>query len=529
MAQNPKTFVDIIAMLIELISNNVIYIVIVVTLIIFKAPLSSFISRWISVSAKKGGSEFGVKAAPPQELNEDKMKYPTTEETPLEPCIALEEKDETNKCNNFFNALLDGDLERAEVEFKKYALDEKDEIKLEKTKARYLYLKYKTAKDNSAFDELNSLAHTATNEESKYSYLNFLSFCLLDNMQYEQNISIWENSIPTFTSHKIIIQAVISLSIALNKDEQSNKAKDLIIEYLSKTEDCLQKASLFNALSTIEDTLGNNTVSTYCKDKSLEYDPNNREQLFDSAFKASNEKIRDISISNYIKLINISNDNSYALNNLGAEAQSVKLTTKAIENYKKSSTHKNTLAMANQGFLLLEAGFIEEAEEIANKALQLKDTHKNIHILITAIDDKKELQNKKWESLVVKSLQRQKTIRNYTEQYYLGTPSELEGNWIIKDDSVTNITIKNNTLNTEWTEPGFIDGSVINIKVNGKVSGSTFSGKYTKESDKENSNTSPLLNPAINHDCIGFLTDNNRSLALISLEEGVDFYLKLSR
>lgn len=109
--------------------------------------------------------------------------------------------------------------------------------------------------------------------------------------------------------------------------------------------------------------------------------------------------------------------------------------------------------MANQGYLLLEAGFTDEAEQIANRALELEDTHQNVYSLITAIHKKKDEQKKEWERLSEKSLAHQKSIRKYIEKYYLGEPKELEGSWFARGCFPVTITITDNKLDASWEEP----------------------------------------------------------------------------
>ncbi len=507
-----------------------------VLLIICRDAISNFISRLTSFRFKKGASELGMNAVSPSNGHDDKIvKLSNAEEKPTDQDEKAEIEDKTKEKNWFLEmhtAFENGHLEAAETAFKKYALEEKDEVKIEENKAFYLFSKFEKGKDNSAIDELEELARTAKTEESKFAILTWLSICLSDSLQYKKETRLWEKTTAEMESEPLTTKAIVYWADALDKDNNPVQAKSLLISRLLKVEEENQKADIYNTLSKIEKSLGNKTISIYCKDKSLEFDPNNRDELFNSAYAASNEEIDDISIGNYLRLIRIDGNNATALNNLGVRAQEAGLKIKAVENFKKAASHENTLAMANQGYLLLDAGFTEEAEEIAHKALELEDTHQNVHSLITAINTKKEEQRKDWKKLSEKSLHRQKLIRSYTEQYYLGNPKKLEGEWFVEGVIQIEIAINNNKLEASWEEPtSAMGGSQYSVKLTGSVSGSSFSGQYTKKmiGDSPNTLLGLTMNTSNSNTCIGFVSDDGDELTLIATKVNDTFSLCLSR
>ncbi|MFT6538560.1 MAG: tetratricopeptide (TPR) repeat protein [Thalassolituus sp.] len=534
MSDTPNTALEIMQIIAGFLSENMVSLLFLVLLIICRDAISNFISRLTSFSFRNGDSEIGMNAVAPINGNDEKVvKLSNADEKPTNQDEETEKEDKTKEegwFSEMHTAFENGNLDAAERFFKKYALEENDEVKLEENKAIYLFLKFEKGKDNAAIVELEELARTAKTEESKLNSLTWLSFCLSDSMQYNKEVQIWEKAVDELKSEPLISKAKVYLALAMNKDNNPVQARELLISRLLKVEEENQKANIYEALSKIEESLGNKTISIYCKDKSLEFDPNNRDELFNSAYAASNEDIDDISISNYLRLIRIDRENSTALNNLGVRAQEAGLKIKAIDNYKKSASYENTLAMANQGYLLLDAGFTEEAEEIAKKALESDDTHKNVYRLITAINEKKEEQREKWEKLSEKSLSRQKLIRSYTEQYYLGNPKELEGEWFVKGVTQTKIAVSNHKLEAFWEEPASaLGGSKYSVKLIGSVSGSSFSGQYSKKLIGDRPNTLLGLAGNTSNTCIGFVSDSGNKITLIASKVNDDFSLFLSR
>lgn len=515
----------------EFLSNNSNTIVVLVLLIICRKSISNFISRLTDLTYKNGGSELGMKAAIPTEENENSRGLSTEEEKPYSKDKEKEiEKKEGEWLPEMYQAFEQGRIEDAEEVFKKYAIDEKDEIKLEENKAFYLYLKFDKGRDNSAIDELKQLSRIAITEESKFNTLMWLSFCLRDGMQYHAESDMWRSALAETSSETLKTTAIVNLAYSLDKEESSVEAKRLLTDRLLTLEDDKQKTLLYEALSEIEDSLGNKVMSIYCKDKSLEFDLYNRNELFSSAYAASEVDIDEISISNYVKLLRIDEDNSTALNNLGVRAQEAGLKIKAVDQYKMSSQHKNTLSMANQGYLLLEAGFTDEAEKIAKEALKEEEPHKNVHSLISEINERKEKQNKEWEELSQKSLRRQKQIRDFTHQYYLGNSKSLEGDWYINGVYPTTIKIDNDLIKISWIEAaGLLGGSDYTIELVGKVSGSSINGTYTRKRNESSPNTLIGSSGNTTKEFIGYLSEKDNEISLISKKLKDDFSLILSR
>ncbi len=245
-------------------------------------------------------------AVPINGSDEKVVKLSNADEKPTDQDEETEKEDKAKEegwFSEMHTAFENGDLDAAETVFKKYALEEKDEVKLEENKAIYLFFKFEKGKNNAAIVELEELARTAKTEESKLNSLTWLSFCLSDRMQYNREVQIWERAVVELKSEPLITTAKVNLAQAMNKDNNPVQARELLIGCLLKVEEEDQKANIYEALSKIEESLGSKTISIYCKDKSLEFDPNNRDELFNSAYAASNEDIDDISISNYLTIM----------------------------------------------------------------------------------------------------------------------------------------------------------------------------------------------------------------------------------
>lgn len=533
MNEPQSIILEVLIIFTDFLSKNSIEIVLLVLLIVFRGAISGFISRLTSLKYKSEKSQLGMEALAPLEERDQIDSRIADGQPPLDnENTKIEEKEEKEKSwlPDMHKAFSEGRLEDAEAAFKRYALDETDDVKLEENKAFYLYLRFDHGKDNSAISELEQLARSATTEGSKFNTLTWLSFCLRGSMQYHKETEIWQSASEEISSESLKNQAIVNLAQSLNREDSPSEARKILVNHLMGIEESTQKGLIFEALSKVEDSLGNKSLSIYCKDKSLEFDPNNRDELFNSAYSASNEDINEITISNYLKLVRIDRDNSTALNNLGVQAQEAGLKIKAVDQYKKSSELNYTLAMANQGYLLLGAGFTEEAEKIAKEALKIDNPHNNVHSLLSEINKRKEQQNKEWDELSKNALIRQKMIREYTEQFYLGSSKKLIGDWKVNDKYFVNIKIDDDTLKAYWIEKaGVMNNGEYTVKIIGKVSGSTFDGTYSRIKNGNPDNTLLGLSGNTTSACIGYFSEKEREIKVISKKLDDKFSLTLSQ
>jgi len=87
-----------------------------------------------------------------------------------------------------------------------------------------------------------------------------------------------------------------------------------------------------------------------------------------------------------------------AWNNLGVAFDQSALRAKSVDAYRKAEEAGETLAMSNLALKYLLVGFVKEAEEECNKALVLKDYHKNIGHTLAKLKDLPDEENKKQEN-----------------------------------------------------------------------------------------------------------------------------------
>lgn len=509
-------------------SDNIGWVVLIVFMVVFRDALSDFLKRLTGLHYSNGESKLGLNAESPSmsEQAQEKDESRVSDEKPQEVEASVGKDGVTNWFSEVDIALENDDVERANKVFKEYELSEIDEAKLHKDKAIYFYLLFSKVNDRDAIPNLEKHSQQAPTEDLRYNSMTWLSFCLHDSKQYQRDIELWSTELPKFESLHLTVNASQQLAQAYRANGDLDMAKSVVQPLLEQVEKGVLKASIYSTLALIEEDLGNKVLGSYCRDKSVENDPGNLDEVFTSAYNASNSGIDELSISNYVLLTSVSPKKSIAWNNLGVQAKESGCKYKSIELYGKAAELGDTLAKANQGYALLDAGFIDEAERIANEALGMEDVHKNVYGLMSRIETVKKEESSKWKEIQRKASVKQAYYRKYTEKYYVGKCAEFDGMWSI-DNQVKHISNCSDQINLTWESVGGLSGTKMKFSLRGKVTGATFQGHYKSEPTEQSKSTLLIGSGSFETKCLGYVDDGH--IHVFSTENGSERVVKLSR
>lgn len=373
------------------------------------------------------------------------------------------------------------DINEAEEIFKEYEREEKNPRELFKSKSLYLYYMYSEYHHEKSLSDLKTLIEKSNNIEDESNGLIWYSFALEITKQYKKISDLLCDYIKKDVPEEFLRQIVLKLIDVYILDNDIYKAKDLSLSYLSKFKERKSISELYVKLSKIEEILENDDISALLLDKAIEYHPENEDLLFKSAYQASKNDQDFISIVNYSILTRLSDKNAVALNNLAFCYEHKNLKILATDLYKKSSNLDFSLATANTGFTLLNAGFSEEAESYANKALKAKDIHPNIYNLLKSINEYKEREKKERNEIIKKSESLQKIMRKYTECYILPSNMNIEKNeWSLPDGTAIRFEKENNVYVATWQTSIEKSTSKYIHDITVEINNSSMKGTYIK-------------------------------------------------
>ncbi|MEX2163175.1 MAG: tetratricopeptide repeat protein [Sulfuricaulis sp.] len=156
--------------------------------------------------------------------------------------------------------------------------------------------------------------------------------------------------------------------------------------------------------------------------------PEDTNSRFSLAYKYSEVGYRDVSLLHYLK-IPYQERGAATWNNLGVEFDHFDLHSKSVKAYRKAEELGKTLAMSNLAHKFIKEGFLEEAENICNNAVKIKDYHKNIGYAISRIKDVPEEEEKKENETVAKGAPLSEFYREFGLAASKNDVPNIAGTW----------------------------------------------------------------------------------------------------
>jgi tetratricopeptide (TPR) repeat protein len=160
----------------------------------------------------------------------------------------------------------------------------------------------------------------------------------------------------------------------------------------------------------------------------LELKPGDTEIRFDLAYKYSENEEQELSLFHYLR-IPAPRRVGITWNNLGVQRAHFRMVGSAVDSYRKAEQMRETLAMSNIANKFIGAGFLSEAEVICNKALEIKDYHKNIIHSMTRIKEIPTEEAEKEDSIVENAAPYSDFYRAYGKALCRVDPIDCSGIW----------------------------------------------------------------------------------------------------
>ncbi len=272
--------------------------------------------------------------------------------------------------------------------------------------------------DGSALGKLEEIAKTNSSEpriikQLAYRYKEMGEF---DKAKEKFLFAKDQYDINDDAKKKLIIDCYIQASWCLASDDKYNDAIDMLKQILGNNELQNQKAKILSGMAYIaKDKQVTEEFICYAE-ASLNADPLNTDLRFKLAYTYSGIGCEKLALLHYKKLTDITT-NIVALNNLGVCYDNLKLKAKGITSYLRSAEGKETLAMGNLAHSYLNAGFINDAKKLIDKANKLSTEGIEVNPRVgSALQQLKNLQNEEQKS-EKKLLDKAKKEREFRIKY----------------------------------------------------------------------------------------------------------------
>ncbi|MEN6489713.1 MAG: hypothetical protein ABFD66_12695 [Smithella sp.] len=172
------------------------------------------------------------------------------------------------------------------------------------------------------------------------------------------------------------------------------------------------EVELIKVLCEISEIIDDQDLFYGLTEKLLQVSPADIESRFKLAYKYATLSKNALALFHYLKIPE-SLRGSAAWNNLGVAFDNCNLTYKAVKAYRQAEILENTLAMSNLANKFINDGFLDEAKDICNHALFLKDYHKNVVDSISRIKAIPDEEDKQEKQLLIE----QKKLSEFYREY----------------------------------------------------------------------------------------------------------------
>ncbi len=204
---------------------------------------------------------------------------------------------------------------------------------------------------------------------------------------------------------------------------------------------------LVNTLRQVAEIEKNKDVLFGLTERLLQLHPDDVESRFSLAYKYSQADQNELSLFHYLK-IPYPNRAAGTWNNLGVQFDHCDLPSKSVDAYRTAEGLGETLAMSNLAQKLINAGFLKEADEICNRAIKIKDYHKNVGQAISRIKAIPDEEQNKGKQVLDKAKPLSEFFRDYGRAAAQNEMTNETGRWRGPDCELL-ITIKVNTFLAE--------------------------------------------------------------------------------
>lgn len=222
-------------------------------------------------------------------------------------------------------------------------------------------------------ESLAAMQHVADNASPplRTAAVNWLGSTLVSHSQPEKALKVWRDILAKETDPQLRARLIHRVADAYEKNEA--------IKNLPRTEALREYA--------------------------LDVYPVDMEERLSVAYKYGvEEKFHALGLYHYQELLYRDAANQTALVNSGWLADRLSLPINAIDRYRQAEKHAESLAVANMGWKLLEAGFAAEAERMVSLAREMNgaadqtDSTGQTDKLAVAITERREAEATKWKT-----------------------------------------------------------------------------------------------------------------------------------
>jgi tetratricopeptide (TPR) repeat protein len=350
-----------------------------------------------------------------------------------------------------FTLVSDEKLDEANELFKRVQEAERDATQLLRNEASYAAWRAITRADSQALRELEALADR---REIQAFARNLLGYIYSGMGEDERALEAYDSSLELAEAEVDRVTAAIGAATALEALHRQAEADQRIQGELARGLSAQQTKRLYWALGDLYRDRGDWIHRTFALSKALELDPNDRSLRFALAYAASEGTLEQIAFMHYTRLLEVEEGHSLARNNLGVSAERLDMPIRSTRHYRAAWEQGNTLAAANLGARLMNAGFADLARDVLQEAAKRDDPHPNVGTNIGQLGEVTEAEDDQAKKVLESARDADRFARGFSAARFVTAdpPAGMAGQWRFENGPEATLEETERGIAISWTD-----------------------------------------------------------------------------
>lgn len=524
-------FLDAGATLLKFLAEEIIWVFFAFVIMVFRRPLNGLLERIISFRFSRGKSSLEIEApraysAKDQDFSDKQAEPPGSRDKE-----ASRVDRENSPLNAFIDCLSTGDTEKARNLYRQHVEDLQCHDVPRKTDPLWLYFGYMNSASQWVIDELKTVALHGEDDRDVVESVFWLDGIYRTLNATESREELWDQLISRCVSENSTTQGIIGKSKLLLDIGRTEDARSLLIDRLSDLENRSGKSDLLAALAETFQREGNNQFSALLRERAISLTEWTAEQAFDLGYFESNNSLPRLAAANYEAILSLHKDHDIARNNLAVIAQEGSFPIVAANQYKVAAGNGNTLAMANLGYIYLNAGLEDDAKAEVERALGQEKVHDNIFTLRAEIERRSRKQSEDWERYLRDSRVLQRFVREYARAHEdVNFDAEaIDGSWRLASGDKIQLQIDSGRIEARWKIGPSLRGTNGCAVVKGSIVGRSIDATYRVENKPDETSLLAYSTDTKNRDLLGWFSEDGSFIEFAQVSDTQSFFLKFVR
>lgn len=455
------------------------WVTLVLLCVLFRKPISGLLDRLQRLIFRSGGQHVEIGAT--TTTRQAQVGKDVKQVEPKEREVAKESEKPSDDCLSEFTQLLrDGQNEGADFKYREHV------VKLARSGEGvlhdpfWLFIGFDITASSKYLALLKESAGKSRNSHEVLEASTWLGILYREMNDADERKNVWLRLVARDLTRDLKFNAYLNLAHVCLEEKSLAEAAAAFSNASALVESDSDLSALLRLESSIAEANGDSVISALLQERAAALDDWDPDAIFRLAYSESNTNLMRLSIANYAALLATNTESHWAANNLAVISGNLDLPTVSISLYSKAAQNGNSLALANIGYAYLDAGFVDDAEKVVQKALELDDVHENIHRLQADIKIRCQAQQEKWQDKVKSARSLQAFVRRCiaARSQNVNLQRLLAGGWLLPTGEEVKVELDGSEIKFEWIPQRGIRAGKSETAVVGSFEGKCFLGEY---------------------------------------------------